>query len=107
MARKRYTEELIVSILREAQRVGASREVIRRHGISDQTFCRRKRMYGGMEVSQVPRIKEVEDENWKRKQLLGEQSLVIDTLKEYSKKGLDVAGPASGHTDRPQSGLGV
>ena len=43
-------------------------------------------MYGGMEASQVRRIKELEEENRKLKQLLGEQALVIDTLKEYSKK---------------------
>lgn len=86
MARKRHTDEEIVSILREAERLGSSKEVIRKHGISDQTFYRWRRMYGGMEASQVRRIKELEEENRKLKQLLGEQSLVIDTLKEYSKK---------------------
>jgi putative transposase len=86
MARKRFTEEQIVAILREAERVGVIKEVIRKHGISDQTFYRWKRMYGGMEASQIRRIKELEEENRKLKQLLGEQALVIDTLKEYSKK---------------------
>jgi putative transposase len=86
MARKRYTEEQIVAILREAERLGESKEVIRKHGISDQTFYRWKRMYGGMEASQVRRIKDLEEENRKLKQLLGEQTLVIDTLKEFSKK---------------------
>lgn len=86
MARKRFTEEQIVSILREAERIGSSKEVIRKHGICEQTFYRWRRMYGGMEASQVRRIKELEEENRKLKQLLGEQTLVIDTLKEYSKK---------------------
>jgi putative transposase len=86
MARKRYSEEQIVAILREAERAGELKEVIRKHGISDQTFYRWKRMYGGMEASQVRRIKDLEEENRKLKQLLGEQTLVIDTLKEFSKK---------------------
>ena len=86
MTRKRFTDEEIVAILREAERVGSIKEVIRKHGISDQTFYRWRRMYGGMEASQVRRIKELEEENRKLKQLLGEQALVIDTLKEYSKK---------------------
>lgn len=86
MARKRFTDEQIVAILREAERVGNTKEVIRKHGISGQTFYRWRRMYGGMEASQVKRIKELEEENRKLKQLLGEQALVIDTLKEYSKK---------------------
>ena len=86
MSRRRFTEEQIVLILREAERVDSCKEVIRKHGISEQTFYRWRRMYGGMEAPQVRRVKELEEENRKLKQLLGEQALVIDTLKEYSKK---------------------
>jgi putative transposase len=86
MARKRFTAEQIVAILREAERATDKAEVFRTHGISDQTYYRWKRMYGGLGVSEVQRIKQLEDENRKLKQLLGEQTLVIDTLKQYQKK---------------------
>ena len=86
MARKRFKPEQIVAILREVERSGKREEVVREHGISDQTYFRWKRMYGGMGVSEVRRIKELEEENRKLKQLAGEQALVIETLKEHQKK---------------------
>lgn len=86
MARKRFNAEQIVAILREVERATDKQEVLRTHGISEQTFYRWKRMYGGLGVSEVRRIKELEEENRKLKQLAGEQALVIDTLKEYQKK---------------------
>lgn len=82
MARKRFKSEQIVAILREAER-GADRQTLfRKHGICEQTFYRWKRMYGGLGVSEVQRIKVLEEENRKLKQLAGEQVLVIETLKE-------------------------
>jgi len=86
MARRRYTPEQIVAILREAERSPSQQEVIRKHGISNQTFYRWRKMYGGLGVSEVRRIKELEEENRKLKQLVGEQALVIQTLEEHSKK---------------------
>lgn len=83
MARKRFKSEQIVAILREAERGGADRQTLfRKHGICEQTFYRWKRMYGGLGVSEVQRIKVLEEENRKLKQLAGEQVLVIETLKE-------------------------
>ena len=82
MARKRFKPEQIVAILREAER-GADRPALfRKHGICEHTFYRWKRMYGGLGVSDVQRIKALEEENRKLKQLAGEQALVIETLKE-------------------------
>jgi putative transposase len=86
MARKRYTPEQIVAILRDIERSPSRSEAIRKHAICDQTFYRWRKMYGGMETSQIKRIKELEDENKRLKQVVGEQALVIDTMKEFSKK---------------------
>jgi len=86
MARKRFKPEQIVAILREAERGVDRQKVIRRHGISEHTFYRWKRMYGGLGISEVKRIKQLEEENRKLKQLAGQQALVIDTQKEYMEK---------------------
>jgi putative transposase len=86
MARKRFKPEQIVRILREVERSGTRHDVIRKHGISEQTYYRWKRMYGGLGVSEVKRIKELEKENRRLKELAGEQALAIETLKEYQKE---------------------
>lgn len=86
MARKRFSPEQIVSILRDAEKGGPRADFFKRHNISEQTYYRWKKMYGGLGVSEVKRIKELEEENRRLKQLAGEQALVIETLKEYQKK---------------------
>ena len=86
MARKWFTAEQVVAILREVERATDRSEVLRTHGINDQTYYRWKRMYGGLGSPEVRRIKELEEENRKLKQVAGEQVLVIQTLKEYQKK---------------------
>lgn len=86
MARKRFKAEQIVAILREVERSTDRQEVLRTHGISDQTYYRWRRMYGGLGSPEVRRIKELEEENRRLKQVAGEQVLVIQTLKEYQKK---------------------
>ena len=86
MPRKRHKPEQIVAILREAERTGSNEEVIRKHGISNQTFYRWKKMYGGMGTAEIRRIKELEEENRKLKQLAGDQALAIALLKEEIKK---------------------
>ncbi len=83
MARKRFKPEQIVGILRDIERSANRQEAIRKHGVSEQTYYRWKKMYGGLGASEVQRIKELEKENKRLKQLAGEQALVIDTLKEY------------------------
>ena len=86
MARKRYKEEQIVAILREAEKGGDRQELYKKHGISEQTFYRWKKMYGGLGISEIKRIKELEDQNRKLKELAGQQALVIEAMKEYQKK---------------------
>jgi putative transposase len=84
--KKRFTEEQIVKILQEAERSHTDQEVIRKHNISDTTFYRWKKLYGGMGVSEVKRLKELEAENAKLKKLLAEQILVNDALKDVVEK---------------------
>ena len=84
--KKRFTEEQIVKILQETERSDTNREVIRKDNISDTTFYRWKKLYGGMGVSEVKRLKELEAENAKLKKLLAEQILVNDALKDVVEK---------------------
>lgn len=85
--KKRYTEEQIIRILREAETKEVPiKELCRKHGITDQTFFRWRNKYGGMDVAEARRLKELESENTKLKRMLAEQLLVIDGLREFSRK---------------------
>ena len=85
--KKRFTDEQIVRILREAETKDQPiREVCKRHNITEQTFFRWRNRLGGMDVSDARRLKEMEAENAKLKRLVAEQLLVIDGLKEVSRK---------------------
>ena len=86
MSRKRFKEEQIIAILREAERTESKAEVFRKHGISEQTFYRWKKQYGGSSMSEIQAKKALEKENLKLKQLVGDQALAIQGLKEQLKK---------------------
>ena len=60
---KRFKEEEIVKILKEAEQVGNVRDVIRKYNVSEQSFYRWRQKYGGMETSEVRRLKDLEREN--------------------------------------------
>lgn len=79
---KRYSEEQIIAILKEADGTGNVGEVIRRHGIAAHTYYRWKSKYGGMEVSEARRLKQLEDENRRLKRIVADQTLNIQILKE-------------------------
>ena len=85
MARKRFTSEQIVEILREGDSVGMT-DTCRKHGISDVTFYRWKRQYGGVQTSEIQRMRQLEKENTQLKQLAGDQALAIQTMKDELKK---------------------
>ena len=84
---KQFSSEQIVSILQEAERSEKSiKEICRIHNLSETTFYRWRRMYGGMSVPETQRLKELERENSRLKRLLAERDLAIDALQEYLAK---------------------
>ncbi len=82
MKRKRYTEEQIISILKEHEAGASVPDLSRRHGVVENTIYRWKSKFGGMEVSEAKRLRELEAENLKLKRLLGEAELDKAALKE-------------------------
>ncbi len=85
MRSKRFSEEQIISILKEAESGVSAKEICRQHGICEQTFYRWRRKYGGLDVSEAKRLKALEQENKKLKQLLADQILDNQALKEMLK----------------------
>ena len=84
--KKRFTEEQIVSILRETESGNKSvAELARHHGVSEPTIYGWKRKYGGMEQAEVRRLKDLEKENARLKRLLAEAELEKDALREIAK----------------------
>lgn len=86
MKRKRHTEEQIIKILKEAEAGLSTADIVRKHGISEQTFYRWKSKYGGMEISEAKRLKELEEENRRLKRLVADQALDIQMLKDVNSK---------------------
>jgi putative transposase len=86
MKRKRFTEEQIIGILKQAEAGSSNQEICRKNGITEQTFYRWRSKYGGMQVSDARRLKELETENRKLKQLLAEAHLDNAALKEVLSK---------------------
>ena len=89
MARRRYTAEQIIGHLRQAEiRISEGKtvaEVVRELGVSEQTYYRWRKEYGGMEVEQLRRLKELEQENTRLKHLVADQALDNAILKEVSR----------------------
>lgn len=78
---KRFTEEQIIRILKEAEAGLPIKELCRKHNISDVTFYTWRKKYGGLEVSEARRLKGLEQENAKLKKLLAESMLDNEALK--------------------------
>lgn len=86
MKGKRYRPEQIVKILREGEQAESAREVIRRYDITEQTFYRWKRVYAGMEVTDIKRLRAIQEENAQLKRLVADQALKISLLEEVNSK---------------------
>lgn len=85
--KKRHSEEQIIRIRGEAEaREVPIRDVCKQHNISEQTFFCWRNTYGGMDVAEARLLQDPEAENAKLKRRVGEQALVIDGLKEFSRK---------------------
>ena len=85
--KKRFTDEQIISILREAETgAGSIKALCKKHNITEQTFFRWRNKFGGMEVADARRLKDLESENARLKRLVAEQMLVIDGMKEIVRK---------------------
>jgi putative transposase len=80
--KKRFTEEQIIGVLKEAEAGMKVAEVCRKHGISDATYYNWKSKFGGMTVSEAQRLKALEAENAKLKKLLAESLLDNAALKD-------------------------
>lgn len=92
MAKKRYTAEQIIGMLREIEILLAQGQTVEhavRHiGIAGQTYYRWRQEYGGMKVDQAKRLRELEKENGRLKRLVADQALDISILKDISSGNL-------------------
>jgi transposase len=92
MARKRHTAEEIINHLRQVEVMVAQgrsvREAIRQIGVTEQTYYRWRKEYGGMDTTQAHRLKELERENQRLKRIVADQALDISILREVGRGNL-------------------
>ena len=86
MRRSRFSDEQIVGILKEQEAGTPTAEVCRRHGISEQTFYTWKKKFGGLELGEAKRLRQLEDENGRLKRLVADQALDNQVLRELLRK---------------------
>jgi len=86
MKRKRYSEEQIISTLKQHEGGTPVKELIRQAGITEQTFYRWKSKYGGMEVSDAKKLRALEEENRRLKTMVADLMLDNKILKDVNSK---------------------
>ena len=86
MKKARFSEEQIINILKEGAAGGKVSELCRRHGISDATFYTWRKKYGGLEVSEMRRLRQLEEENRRLKSIVADQALDLRALKDVLAK---------------------
>jgi len=86
MKGKRFTEEQIISVLKEAESGAKVMDVCRKYGISDATYYNWKAKYHGMELSDLKRLRLLDDENKRLKHIVADQALDIQALKHVLSK---------------------
>ena len=82
MKKKRFSEEQIIAVLKDAEAGAKVLDLCRKHGISDATFYNWKAKYAGMTVAELRRLRELEAENAKLKRIVADQQLDISALKD-------------------------
>lgn len=86
MKRKRYTDEQIIAILKEHEAGMKVQDLVRKHGVSEQSIYRWRAKYGGMEVSDAKRLKALEEENRRLKRMVADLSLDKQMLEDVLSK---------------------
>ncbi len=86
--KKRFTEEQIIRILKEHEGGKRAADIVREHGISEQTFYRWKSKFGGMDASEAKRLKQLEEENRRLKEMVADLSLDNKILKDVISKNV-------------------
>ena len=86
MKRAGFSEEQIIEVLKEAEAGVKVSELCRRHGISDATFYNWRSKYGGLEISEMRRLRQLEEENRRLKSIVADQALDIRALKDVLAK---------------------
>src|SRR5918993_3320480 len=99
MKRSKFTDEQILAIVKEGEAGRKVADLCRTHGITEQTYYRWKSKYGGLELSEMQRLKQLDDENRRLKQIVAEQTLDIQALRRWSQK--------NGERHRSARGSGV
>lgn len=86
MKKSRFSEEKIISILKEQESGVKVSEICRKHGLSEQTFHNWKKKYGGLTVSELRRMKELEQENSRLKRAVADLTLDNQILRDVNSK---------------------
>jgi putative transposase len=86
MKKSKFTESQIIKALKPNEAGRSVEEISRELGVSPGTFYNWRKKYGGMEVSHLKRLKELEDENWKLKRMYAEQALQLEMAKDVISK---------------------
>lgn len=86
MKKTKFTEEQIIAVLKEQELGMKVVDICRKHGVSEQTFHNWKKKYGGLTVSELRRMRELEQENSRLKRLVADQALDIQILKDVNSK---------------------
>jgi len=86
MKGKRFKEEQIIRILQEVDGGKAVAQVCREQGVSEQSVYRWRQMYGGMDLGELRRLKQLEEENRRLRSIVAEQAVDIQILKEVNSK---------------------
>lgn len=86
MKLKRYTEEQIVGIVKKVESGNNVAEICRQYGISEATIHRWRKKYGGLDISEVKRMKQLEAENTQLKKIVAQQAMDINALQELLSK---------------------